>query len=82
VGGLGLRHSAGPVGKMLIATALMGAACWAVRWSPLYPTGDGRSAWLGQLLLVTLCGAAVYLVVCQLLGLDFLRALRRQRKSA
>jgi putative peptidoglycan lipid II flippase len=82
VGGLGLRHSAGPVGKMLIATALMGAACWAVRWSPLYPTGDGRSAWLGQLLLVTLCGAAVYLVVCQLLGLDFLRALRRQKKSA
>jgi putative peptidoglycan lipid II flippase len=81
VGGLGLlRHSAAPVAKMLAATAVMGAACWALRASPLYPTGDSRPAWLGQLLLLAGCGAAVYFAVCQLLGLDFLRALRRPRR--
>lgn len=79
VGGLDLRHSAGPVGKMLLATALMGLACWGLRASPLYPTGDGRYAWAGQLVLVAGCGAAVYFVACQLLGIDFLRVLRRRR---
>ena len=79
VGGLGLRHSAAPVAKMLAATAVMGAACWAVRASPLYPAGDSRAAWLGQLLLLAGCGATVYLVACQLLGLDFLRVLRRRK---
>jgi putative peptidoglycan lipid II flippase len=82
VGGLGLRHSAGPVGKMLIATAVMGLACWALRASPLYPAGGGRAGWAGQLLLLTGCGAAVYLVACQLLGLDFLRVLRRRKAPA
>jgi putative peptidoglycan lipid II flippase len=82
VGGLGLRHSAGPVAKMLAATVLMGAVCWAVRASPLYPSGHGRPAWLAQLLLLTLCGAAVYFVACQMLGLNFLRVLRRNRDSA
>ncbi|CAA9418950.1 MAG: Proposed peptidoglycan lipid II flippase MurJ [uncultured Phycisphaerae bacterium] len=82
VGGLGLRHSAGPVGKMLLATAVMGLACWALRASPLYPSSEGRAAWAGQLLLIAGCGAAVYLVACQLLGLDFLRVLRRRRKGA
>jgi putative peptidoglycan lipid II flippase len=79
VGGLGLRHSAGPVAKMLAATVVMGAVCWVVRSSPLYPLGHGRPAWLGQLLLLTLCGAAVYFAVCHMLGLNFLRVLRRKQ---
>ena len=82
VGGLGLRHSAAPVAKMLAATALMGAACWGIRASPLYPAGDGRPAWAGQLLLLAGCGAAVYLVACQALGLDFLRVVRGKRGRA
>jgi hypothetical protein len=60
----------------------MGLACWALRASPLYPTSTGRSAWAGQLLLLAGGGAAVYLVACQLLGLDFLRVLRPRKGRA
>jgi hypothetical protein len=82
VKGLGLRESFAPVAKMLLATLVMGAACSALRASPAYPTGAGRSVWLGQLLQLTGCGAAVYFVACHLMGLNMLQALRPKRKRA
>lgn len=80
VGGLGMSHSSANILKMLAATALMGVACWAIRSSPIYPTGTGRMTWAAQLALLTGCGAAVYLGTCQLLGLHFLRVLRPRRR--
>lgn len=82
VGGLALRHSAGRVAKMLVATAVMGLACWLVRSSPLYPSGQDRPAWFGQLVLLTLCGGLVYFVACHALGLNFLRVLRTKKAPA
>jgi putative peptidoglycan lipid II flippase len=76
VGGLGLGQSAGPIVKMIAATAVMGVVCWVVRSLPIYPSDTGRSAWIRQLLLLTGCGAAVYFATCQLLGLNVFRVLR------
>jgi hypothetical protein len=66
---------------MLFATAVMGAACWAARLSPLYRYGTGRAIWFEQLLLVTLVGAVVYLGVCRMLGVDMLQSIRRKPKG-
>ena len=41
VGGLGLRDSAVPIAKMILATAVMTGVCVAIEWSPLYPHGTG-----------------------------------------
>jgi putative peptidoglycan lipid II flippase len=82
VKGLGLGESAGPVGKMLLATAVMTVVCWSLRMSPLYPSGTGRRAWLAQLLLIAVSGAVVYFGVCYLLGLDMVQTLRPRRKRA
>jgi putative peptidoglycan lipid II flippase len=82
VGGLELRRSAGPVVKMLAATIVMGVACYAVRLSPIYPSGAGRSVWLAQLLLLAACGAAVYFVTCRLLGLKALQVFRGRVSSS
>ena len=70
LGGIGLRHSAGPVGKMLLATALMVAACLALRWLPGWPGGEtGRGA-LIQLVAVMVVGGGVYLGSTRLMGLS------------
>lgn len=82
VKGLGLGSSAGPVGKMLLATAVMTAVCWGLRMSPLYATGTGRRVWLTQLLLISVSGAVVYLGVCYAVGLDMVKTLRPRRKRA
>ncbi len=68
VGGLGLRDLAMPVLKMLFATLVMTGVCLSIQYSPLYPTGDTRLIWAAQLLLISLTGAAIYLLVCRLLG--------------
>jgi putative peptidoglycan lipid II flippase len=81
VGGLGLRESAAPVGKMLIATAVMTGACWVTRMSPLYRHGVSRAIWFEQLLLVTLVGGVVYLLTCRILGVDMLRSIRRPKRG-
>jgi peptidoglycan biosynthesis protein MviN/MurJ (putative lipid II flippase) len=81
VKGLGIGESAGVVGKMLLATAVMTAVCWSLRVSPLYPTGTGRRAWLTQLLLIAASGAVVYFAVCYALGLDMVKTLRPRRRG-
>jgi hypothetical protein len=41
---------------------------WFTRSSPLYPKGTGQLAWAGQLAVLIVTGAAVYLAVCWALG--------------
>jgi putative peptidoglycan lipid II flippase len=85
VQGLGLRTVLMPALKMLVATGLMGLAVWAAKVSPLYPRTVGRWAWAGQLTILMVLGAAVYLAVCRALGVTTMdqvlpRRLRRTRR--
>jgi putative peptidoglycan lipid II flippase len=82
VGPIGLTGLAKPTGKILLATALMALACWAVKVSPLYPRGNTRAAWLGQLVLIMGVGAGMYLGVCHLLGIRALEHVLPRRKRA
>jgi putative peptidoglycan lipid II flippase len=72
VGGLELSRSVRPIGKMLLATAAMGVACWAVRRSPLYPLGTSRAIWAMQLALMLAIGAGIYLGLSGLLRIGLL----------
>jgi len=82
VGGLGLRRCVGPVCKMVIATALMTAACFAAAHAPLFPRGAGRMIWAAQLGTLILIGATVYLGACALMGVDTINHLLPRRRSA
>jgi putative peptidoglycan lipid II flippase len=73
LGGLGLGALVVPTLKMLLATAIMGAVCWAVMRSPIYPDGASRLAWATQLMVVMSVGAAVYCGTCYLLGVEVMR---------
>ncbi|HEV7302505.1 MAG TPA: murein biosynthesis integral membrane protein MurJ [Tepidisphaeraceae bacterium] len=73
LGGLGLRSLAVPVMKMLLATLLMGLACYAIKLSPIYPTDETRLTWATQLLLLMSVGAAVYFGACFVLGVDVMK---------
>ena len=82
IGGLGLRQSVAPALKMLVATAVMGLACFGVQHAPYFPHSQGRISWAVQLVLVMGVGAVVYLGVCAMLGLDMIAQLRpRSRRS-
>lgn len=82
--GLGLGKMAPRLLKMLLATAIMTGVCLAVQHSPFYPQGHGRWALTGQLGLVIGIGTAVYLLTCQLLGINLADELlpRRRRRAA
>ena len=80
--GLGLDVLVKPVVKMLIATAVMGAACMALQHSPLYPHGDRQAAWAVQLGLTLVVGGGVYLAVCAMLGVNVLKDLLPRQKMA
>jgi putative peptidoglycan lipid II flippase len=79
VGGLDLRQCIGPVLKMLVATAVMGAICALIRLTPIYPTGQSRSHWIGQLILITSVGAGTYFATCRLSGLHMMQAFKRRK---
>jgi putative peptidoglycan lipid II flippase len=76
VGGLGLRESAWPIAKMILATAVMTGVCLAIKYSPLYPHGAGRQIWFEQLLLVMVAGAFVYLGLCTAMGVNVMRRMK------
>jgi putative peptidoglycan lipid II flippase len=80
VGGLNLRQSAKPILKMMLATAVMGLACWGVQHLPYFPHRAGRISWAMQLVIVMGVGAAVYLGACSLLGVDMIGQLRPRRQ--
>jgi len=82
VGGLELKHLLKPISKMLIATVVMGFVLWAIKHSPLYPTGVGRMIWSMQLMLMLLVGAAIYLAMSWVMRLDTLSQLTSSRRRA
>jgi putative peptidoglycan lipid II flippase len=79
VGDLHLRKTLAASAKMLLAAALMFAACTAVRHLPGYPQGTSKLASALQLLILMTTGAAVYLGVSLALGLDVMRLLIPKR---
>jgi putative peptidoglycan lipid II flippase len=81
IGGLELGRIAKPVMKMILATAVMGAVCVAVKYSPLYPHGPGRIVWAVQLVIILTLGAGVYLGVCAAAGVTMLKDLLPRRGS-
>lgn len=83
LGGIGLGQSVKPVLKMVIATALMLAACLGVQCVPGYPHSDSRIAWALQLAILMGVGAATYLGACAAMGVETLNHLlpRRMRRA-
>ncbi|HEY1685091.1 MAG TPA: murein biosynthesis integral membrane protein MurJ [Tepidisphaeraceae bacterium] len=79
VGGINLQQLAGPVVKMLIASAAMLAACLAVQHLSFYPHHEGKIAWAEQLLILMTLGTAVYGIICHLLGMSVLEHVIPQR---
>lgn len=79
-GGLGLSASLPVIAKMLIATAAMGIACWAVRELPFYPDGQTKAAAAVQLAILMLTGGATYFLACAAMGMDVLEHVRRRRR--
>ena len=82
VGGLGLGRSAIPVLKMMIATTVMGMVCYGIRYVPGFPHGNHRTSWAMQLIIVMGTGAAVYLGMCSIMGLNMIGTLRPKRSKA
>jgi peptidoglycan biosynthesis protein MviN/MurJ (putative lipid II flippase) len=82
LGGLELRRSFAGIVKMLAAAAVMGVACVLVQRSPIYPRGENKIAWAGQLALVIGVGATVYLGLCAAMGIEVMKTLMPKRKRA
>jgi len=78
VEGLGLHLIAGQIGKVLIATALMGAACVAVQRIPGYPITETRTAWAMQLLILVCTGVVTYFLACAAMGVAMLGQSRQR----
>jgi putative peptidoglycan lipid II flippase len=79
VGGVGLRQSLAPVGKMLIATAAMGVACVAIRAMPFYPSGESKPIWLCQLIVLIGVGGLAYFAACAAMGMDVTQHFKKRR---
>jgi putative peptidoglycan lipid II flippase len=74
VGGLGLGKSIGPVCKMILATALMAAACLGLEHLRIYPprTWHSRWAWSLQLMELMGIGGIVYIGAAAAMGVGIL----------
>ncbi len=79
IGGLDLHKSVIPVIKMLIGTLAMGVTCLAIEHIPGYPTGERRTIWLAQLVIIMGVGGLVYLAACHLMGLETVIRLKPRR---
>jgi putative peptidoglycan lipid II flippase len=80
LGGLDLKTLITPSLKMIAAAIAMTLALYAIKLSPLYPTGSGRLIWSMQLSLLLLIGAGVYLAVSYAMGLETFRQLLPKRR--
>ena len=78
--GLGLSKLQMPFIKMLIATALMTAACLGVEYLPFYPHGNHRTDWAVQLVILMGLGATVYVGACAAMGLETLKHILPKRR--
>jgi putative peptidoglycan lipid II flippase len=82
VGGIGLGPSMRNIGKMLLATLAMLAACVAIQRLPGWPAEETQWAWAMQLTILMGVGGGVYFVMCQALGLPILQVLKRRPPAA
>jgi putative peptidoglycan lipid II flippase len=55
--------------KAVLATAVMGLACWAVQKLPPFPKDLARATALTRLLILIITGAAAYFAACAALGI-------------
>jgi putative peptidoglycan lipid II flippase len=90
VGGLGLSRSVAPVCKMVLATAIMTAACLGLEHLRIYPHLPGplaqyhrRLAWSLQLMELIGVGGLVYIVAAAAMGVGILEHVlpARMRRS-
>lgn len=73
VGGLDLHKSLIPIGKMLIASVVMGLTCWGVSRLPIFPAGTHRMGQLVQLSSLMAAGGASYVLACVALRLPVVK---------
>jgi len=79
IGGLNLAGIVAPVAKMIGATIVMGVACVVVQHLPIYPRGNSRMIWTGQLALIIGTGTIVYLLATSAMGVNLMGKLRRPK---
>jgi hypothetical protein len=65
---------------MIFATLIMGAVCFAVKNSPLYPHGAGRIIWAVQLVMLLTLGAGIYLGLCAAFGITLIKEMLPRRR--
>jgi putative peptidoglycan lipid II flippase len=82
VGGLQMSASGSlrTIGKMLVASAVMCAACLAVQHASIYPIGSGKIIWGLQLMLLMTVGGISYFATCWSFGIDVLAHVRPSRR--
>jgi len=82
LGGLGMAELLQSTGKMLAATALMGAATWAVTLAPFFPRGDSRGDWVAQLAIQMTVAVVVYFGACTALGVNLMTRITTRKGNA
>ncbi len=69
VGGLELRRIAGHLARVIVATALMTLACWALKHAPFFPADLSKKTALLRLCLFVGVGGTTYLAACWAMGI-------------
>ncbi len=77
--GLELKSMAAPIGKMLLATAAMAAACLCLRLIPGWPGTATRVGQCVQLVSTMLVGATTYFAILAATGVPGREMIRRRR---
>jgi multisubunit Na+/H+ antiporter MnhB subunit len=77
---LEIRATLGSIAKIAVASAILGGIAYAVWWPLDHELGHRFVAQVVSLGLALAVGAAVYLLVCRLLRVQELRALRLLRR--
>jgi putative peptidoglycan lipid II flippase len=80
LGQLEVRSTLGSIAKIAVASAILGGIAYAVWWPLDHELGQRFVAQVVSLGLALAVGAAVYLLVCRLLRVQELRALRLLRR--
>lgn len=81
IGGLELRQSAWPILRIVLATTAMTLACLAVRHLGLYPQGNTRADWIGQLIWTMGVGGVVYFAASAAMGMNVLAHLLPHKRA-
>jgi putative peptidoglycan lipid II flippase len=79
-GPLGIGDLAGFVIKLLIATAVMTAACVLIHKAPFFPRGNGKETAPLRLLILIATGGIVYVAACLAMGVGGLQYVLPNRR--